>query len=207
MADVQREMARIDTEVITLTRLDVGRVFAENRETLDAVFAHYSEPPPDALCTPNVGRVVRAAKSLLADCPINTLEQDGARTGLQELSHRCRLAYDGLRALIERNAVQSTGSAVARHAYAEGRLSVDEVAAILGMPVPDAVALLEKRGFRRSVDDLRLSAEQRANRLRKIREDRIARAGATPARPDWVAREVIASQRIEDIDARRWLGS
>jgi hypothetical protein len=95
----------------------------------------------------------------------------------------------------------------AGHAYAEGRLSIDEVAAVLAMGVPDAVALLEQQGFRRTVDGLRLTADKRAQRLRTIREDRIARAGATSARADWVAREVIASQRIEDIDARPWLRS
>jgi hypothetical protein len=207
VADIVRELKSIDDFVSTVTRLDVQGVLDENRQALDEVFG--SNPPPaDAPVPTNVDLVVRAATSLLGNCPIAALEQTGARHGMQELSHRCRLAFDGLTALIARNTQPMPSAVVAAgHAYAEGRLSIDEVAAVLGMGVPDAVALLEQQGFRRTVEGLRLTAEKRAERLRTIREDRMARAGATSARPDWVAREVIASQRIEDIDARPWLRS
>lgn len=91
-------------------------------------------------------------------------------------------------------------------AYADGRLSVDEVAILLGITVPDAIAQLEEQGFRREVDDLRLNEAARRERLLAIRSERIARQGNHPeAKPDLVNRDVIASQRIEDIDARPWL--
>jgi len=95
----------------------------------------------------------------------------------------------------------------AGRAYAEGRLSIDEVAAVLGVVVCDAVALLQEQGFYRSVECLclRLSAESRREKLRAIREERLARAGEPRARPELIVRDVIASQRIEDIDARPWL--
>jgi hypothetical protein len=206
-ADVARETKSIDDFINTVTRLDVAGVMAENREALESVFGT-DPPPPDTPVPMNIDLVVRAARSLLGNCPITALEQTGARHELQELSHRCRLAFDGLTALIARNS-QPMPSAVgaAGHAYAEGRLSIDEVAAVLGMGVPDAVALLEQQGFRRTFEGLRLTAEKRAERLRAIREDRIARAGEISPRAEWVAREVIASQRIEDIDARPWLRS
>jgi hypothetical protein len=76
----------------------------------------------------------------------------------------------------------------AGHAYTEGRLSNDEVAAVFGMGLPDAIALLEQQGFRRTVEGLRLTAEKRAERLRTIREERIARAGAASPRAEWGAR-------------------
>lgn len=76
---------------------------------------------------------------------------------------------------------------------------------MLDLEVPDAVALLEERGFRRSVDGLRLSADARHERLRRIREDRLARGGRPVPSPAYVVRDVIASQRIEGIDARSWL--
>lgn len=91
------------------------------------------------------------------------------------------------------------------NAYAEGRLSIDEVAAALGVTIPHALALLEAQGYFRTVDQLRLRPEQEAARYCAIRRERIAREGR-PVRDDaLVAREVIASQRIEGIDARRWL--
>lgn len=93
----------------------------------------------------------------------------------------------------------------AGNAYAEGRLSIDEVAASLGVTIPDALALLEAQAYSRTVDQLRLTPEQEAARYHAIRRDRLARSGR-PARNDaLVAREVIASQRIAGIDARRWL--
>ncbi len=206
VADLVREMARIDAFITTVTRLDVRTVFEDNREQMKAIAAGFVPPPLDAPAEPNMERVVAAAKSLLDNCPIAALEQSGAVHGLEEQAHRCRLAFDGLTALVARNS-QPLQSAVAAagQAYAEGRLSIDEVAAVLGSTVPDTVALLEEQGFRRSVAGLRLNAEKRAERLQAIREERLARAGTTTARPEWVAREVIASQRIEDIDARPWL--
>lgn len=90
-------------------------------------------------------------------------------------------------------------------AYAAGGLSVDEVAATLALSIPDAVALLQKRGYCRSVACLRLTSEERQGRLALIRRERCARGGAAVARPDLVRREVIASQRLADVDARPWL--
>lgn len=98
------------------------------------------------------------------------------------------------------NAVTAAG-----HQYADGRVSVEEVAAMLDLEVPDAVALLEEHGFRRSVDGLRLAAEARRERLRRIREDRLARGGHPVLSIAYVVRDVIANQRIEGIDARAWL--
>lgn len=67
------------------------------------------------------------------------------------------------------------------------------------------MAQLEDHGYRRSVEGLRLSEEAKQQRLAAIREERRARNGAPGALPDLVRREVIASQRIEDVDARPWL--
>lgn len=94
---------------------------------------------------------------------------------------------------------------VVGRAYAEGRLSVNEVAALLERSVPDAVALLEKQGYRRTVDKLRLTQEEEARMLEKIRAERIARGGKPHVEKDLVQRDVIASQRIEGIDARPWV--
>ncbi len=93
----------------------------------------------------------------------------------------------------------------AGRAYADGHASVDEVAAMLDLNVPDVIALLEEHGFRRSVDGLRLTAEARRERLRRIRADRVAREGHPVLSPAYVVRDVIASQRIEGVDVRPWL--
>jgi hypothetical protein len=153
-----------------------------------------------------MGLVLTSVTSLILHCPLADLDRTGRDHALAELAHRCKLAFDSLTAFVARN---SRPHADALHAagcaYAEGRLSIDEVASVLSMAPQDAVALLEEQGFRRSMGEIRLSEAARNERLRAIREERLARRGEPDLREDLVAREVIASQRIEDIDARPWL--
>jgi hypothetical protein len=62
--------------------------------------------------------------------------------------------------------------------------------------------LLESHGFCRNLDAVSLSDDERTEVLRKIREARLRR---TEAVVDLADREVIATQRIEGIDARTWV--
>lgn len=203
-ADVAREIERVDALVITLSRLDPQQVIEENGDVLAPLTR--LQLSADAPASVDLGLVVRAIQSLLLHCPIAALERAGHDHAFAELAHRCRVAFDGLGAFIARNshphhqAIMAAGTA-----YAEGRLSIDEVAAVLALSVPDAVALLQEHGFRRSVAILRLSDAQRAERLHVIRQERLARDGVPNTDPHLVSRDVIASQRIEDIDARPWL--
>jgi hypothetical protein len=204
VAQVIREHDRIDALVRTLSRLDPDRVLHENRDLLEPL--RRIQPPADGPASVDMALVVRASQSLLEHCPIVGLEGMGHDRGLAETAYRCRIAYDGLVALVARNSQpRSAALLAAGHAYAEGRLSIDEVAAVLELPIPDAVAQLEEHGYRRSVEGLRLSEEAKQQRLAAIREERRARNGVPGAVPDLVRREVIASQRIEDVDARPWL--
>ena len=203
-ADVVREVERVDALVLTLSRLDSRRVLEENRAALAPVFR--LQPSADAPASVDMGLVVRAVQSLLLHCPIAALERAGHDHALAELAHRARVAFDGSAAFIARNChPQHQAIMAAGTAYAEARLSIDEVAAVLGVSVPDSVALLQEHGFRRSVDDLRLTDDVRRQRLRTIREDRLARGGVPVVEQELLARDVIASQRIEDVDARPWL--
>lgn len=204
VAQVIREHERIDILVRTLSRLDPDRILDENRAQLEPLAK--LQPPADGPAAVDMDIVVRAAESLLEHCPMSALERTGHDHSLATLAHRCRVAYDGLAALIARNSQpRAEALRAAGHAYADGRLSIDEVAAVLALPVPDAVALLEEQGYRRSIEGLRLTDEARQQRLAVIRDERRARNGAPVVQADLVRREVIASQRIEDVDARPWL--
>jgi len=142
------------------------------------------QPSADAPASVDMGLVVRAVQSLLLHCPISALERAGHDHVLAELGHRCRIAFDSLTAFVARNSSpQRPALVAAATAYAEGRLSVDDVAMLLGLAVPDAVALLEEQGFRRSPDDLRLDDESRQQRLLLIRRERTARQGVPEASP------------------------
>jgi hypothetical protein len=204
VADMYRDSHRLDALVATLSRLDVLRVVRENASELEPL-ARF-RPHADAPASADSQLVVRSVQSLLLNCPIVEIERAARAHLVQEHAHRCRLAYDGLRAFVARHVhPEQEAIAAAGHVYAEGRASIDEVAAMLGVAVPDVVALLEDHGFRRSVDGLRLSEDTRRRRLEQIRRDRLARGGQPESSPSAVARDVIASQRIEGIDARPWL--
>jgi hypothetical protein len=204
--DVVREIERLDSFVVNVSRLDIARVCEENQAFLEPFIR--LQPHAQAPMSIDINRTLLTVQSLLLHCPIGALEQAGHKYGCAELAHRCRLAFDGLTSFVARNShPQQQAITAAGQAYAEGRLSLAEVAAVLALPVPDAVALLEEHGFRRCADQLLLSDDARRAKLAAIRSDRVARDGVLPDRPDLVAREVVASQRIEDIDARPWLRS
>lgn len=89
--------------------------------------------------------------------------------------------------------------------YATGAISITEAAKMLCRHPSDALAELEERGYRRSPEALALSAEDEAALFRRIRADRERRGGAPAFSAERVAREAIASERLEGVDARRWL--
>ena len=214
------ELAGIHTFGEVVARIEDLLVSARSLTGIDPVAAFMSDPAfrdglsrarpqPDAgdpfplLPTPSF---VRAVSSLLEFCPINELETIGRYLGQHELGHRCRLSYNWIRAFVRRH---TPGAAETFHilgrAYAESRLTLDETAHLLCMPRPDAVAWLEEHGYARKLDGIVLDPDQRAHLYGRMRTERLARGGEPVIEPNLVARSVIASQRIEDVDARRWL--
>ena len=94
---------------------------------------------------------------------------------------------------------------VAGEAYADGRLSLDHAVDALQMHRADVVALFEEMGFTRSLDMIRLDADERTRLLAAIRKDRMQRSGAAVTSLDLAKRSVVATQRIEGVDARPWI--
>jgi hypothetical protein len=151
--------------------------------------------------------VVRSSKAVLASCPIEQLEERAHGASLEPVGHRCRHAYDTLGALVRRNDESRDGARkVTARLYAEGRVTLSEVAELLQLPTPDAIVFLEEHGYARPLDVIRLSDDERAKRYAAMRADRRSRNGKAPdeARP-LVVRNVVASQRIEGVDARPWV--
>jgi len=66
----------------------------------------------------------------------------------------------------------------------------------------DAIARLEREGHSREISEIRLDDSRRAAIVSRIRQDRLARRGKPVLSPEMVRREVIASERLEGIDAR-----
>ncbi len=76
---------------------------------------------------------------------------------------------------------------------------------MMGVPTEDAVVWLETNGFSRPLEVIRLPADERRERLAAITVRRTAGAVSSQDDEDGIRREVLASQRIEDVDARPWL--
>jgi hypothetical protein len=150
--------------------------------------------------------IVRGMRAFLEICPIDHLEKTAARARLEIVGHRCRVAYDAVKAFIIRNDThQRRIVTLLGQKYQEAALEVDDVAALLDVHPVDAVALLEENGFARPLEAARLSDPDRQAIYASIRADRLVRNGEPKSTPEMVGRHVIASERIEGIDARRWI--
>ena len=85
-------------------------------------------------------------------------------------------------------------------AYLAGVVDAADVARALGIDVADVIVIFEEAGFARSLEVTALDDAARDELERKL-----SAARQNPMMydtPQWIGREVIASQRIEDIDAR-----
>ncbi len=186
-----RQMCGLDLEVVA------------SRATRILDLPKSEEQPANA---PSMDAVLRTTRSLLESCPIQYLERLAAELGLEPVGHRCRIAYEALRAFVLRNDEREQGRLkLVGRAYARGGLTPAEVALLLDTDVPDAIAVLERHGYQRSIEVISLSDAERSARLGAIREDRLRRAGRPDYSPDLAVRDAIASERIEGVDARSWL--
>jgi len=89
--------------------------------------------------------------------------------------------------------------------YECGDLPIEALARAWAVDVPGVLIELERLNFQRPSEVLRLTDDNRQARLAKLRADRLARGGAPRPDPAVMDRAVIASQRIEGIDARAHL--
>lgn len=163
------------------------------------------EPPSHFPIRPTAS-VIRAISSLVEFCPIDELVKIGEAADAADLAHRCRISHDWLRAFVRRHTAQGRDTLhIIGRAYSQGRLNLDETANLLGMPRPDVVAWLEENGHTRDVSVFSLSNDARVERLVRIRAERLARGGRPDFDLELLRREVLATQRIEGIDARPWV--
>ena len=90
-------------------------------------------------------------------------------------------------------------------AYNRALVSVHDVAYALHLDIFDALSLIEKHGYCRPIESIELSSEERAAQLKRIRENRIRRGGKVTVSESEISSSVIASQRLEGVDARPWV--
>jgi hypothetical protein len=204
-ADMPPHVGRALDIASKMARVDVRSVLRESQNQPPA--GPPSQTPMDGRIVNVVAVMLRASRAMLVHVPLEALALISRDQDFTELWHRLVTAYESLTAFVRRGDPAPTAEAmrVAGRAYVDGRLALDEVASLLDVSREDAVALLEAQGYCRTAERVQLLPEQRAATLRAIREERLTRGGTPIASSALVRREVIASQRIEGVDARPWL--
>jgi hypothetical protein len=150
--------------------------------------------------------LTRRVRSILDACPIEEIEKAASVLSSEDWGHRVRIAYDGLRAFLFRTDQQCQEQLrIAGGAYSRGHISVEEVAKLLAIHPVDALALLDQAGFQRPIELIGLDSKVRSVILDQMRADRLHRAGRFEPSAERISRDVVASERIEGIDARRWI--
>ena len=199
--DVSAAMVEeLRTRTLAMYGLDIQTVAEEAREHLGIV---NSEGAGFSL---SVDAVVRLMESVLEICPIDHIEELASKLSLEDRGHRCRVAYDGIKTFVFRNSSrQRDRISVIGRAYVDGHMSIGDASTLLDLHPVDVVPLFESHGFKRGIDQMTLSGEQRNQMFSAMREDRVQRNGAIEWTRETVARDVVASERIESVDARRWI--
>lgn len=131
--------------------------------------------------------VWRTFAGIVAEFPIEIVER--AVSIQPALAHRARTSYDMLQAFVRRNdPAQAQRVRVIGHAYAMGRLTLQEVAHILGVSETDAVFELEAAGYARTIETIQACARAVSDQvLEQVAADIASRHGAVaPVDPDRV---------------------
>ncbi|MEQ9498741.1 MAG: hypothetical protein RIT81_17820 [Deltaproteobacteria bacterium] len=150
-----------------------------------------------------IDRVVALGRSIVGAAPSPEFEAYLRAHGLETEVYEVVRAAERLRFFVARNEPNADARLhTLGRAYANGRLSLDELAAATNTSRQDAIVLLEFHGYSRPVENLRLSPDRRAEIVARLNEQRQGDDAVNEA--EAVRREVVASQRIEGVDAR-WL--
>jgi hypothetical protein len=151
-------------------------------------------------------QIIRSFDAILAEFPMDSLNNLCKQVDEPALGHRARNAYDALRAFVRRN---DPGCAevmrIVGDQYRRGHIGLRDAARLLGMSSSDAVFELESGGFGRAAEAIRLSDDARTAIYSRLRERRLQYQGPSAIDNDLVERDAIASERIESVDARSWI--
>lgn len=162
------------------------------------------EPPPDLREMKT--QVVASAGAFLRSFPLVEACQFARESQQDEIAHRIQTGAEHIQAIYNRlHAPTSPQFSIAAVAYANGSIEMDVAAKLLGLTRSDLAAALEAHGFARPPEVVALDDVHRASILARLRAERTKRLGKPHLDSDLVARDVIATQRIEGVDARRWL--
>jgi hypothetical protein len=194
----------IAESVIARSHLDLRQVVNENKDLFEE--ASLKGKSPDEPIKVSVHSLLQRISAFLPQVHIQGLEEESRLSGDSILGQRCMRAYRQLEEFVSRHQprLEKTIKALGP-AYQEGRLSIQEIGETLGLQSWDVVPELERYGFFRSISTNELQPERRQKILAKLREERLTRSKTATINENVTVRNVLASQRIEDVDVRLWL--
>jgi len=141
---------------------------------------------------------LQVARSSVETRSFDVMKETAIGDGNAERANRCHFVAGRLRQLVARSEVMNPILTTLGMAYAEGRMSLAEVGTATGLAPEDLVPELERLGYHRQLEAIRLSPEERRARLQQL----ASAQGPRRYDLDHVRRDVIATHRIEGIDAR-----
>lgn len=147
------------------------------------------------LTLPSPAVLLRRSQDLFEDAEQLSILSD---TAGEPEAHRLLTIRDDLGALVNRLKLQTSQTRAIGRLYTEGRISISEVAELLGVHIPDALHFLEEGGYARGEQPALGALHGLVEELEQLR--------STGSRwwqtPELTERAVIATQRMERIDVR-----
>ena len=151
-------------------------------------------------------QVVRSFDAIIAECPIEHIEELGRRIDQPHLAYRARSSYDALRAFVRRHDPdRAEAMRIVGEQYRRGHIRLRDAARLLGMSTSDTVFELEENGFCRAATAITLTEADREVVYQRLRTRRLHREDPPTVDDELVERDVVASERIEGVDARAWI--
>jgi hypothetical protein len=155
---------------------------------------------------PDWKQLIRSLDAILAEAPIDVIEDTARAIDDPALGYRARSVYDALRAFVRRHDPDHAEMMrIVGEQYQSGRLRIHDAAKLLGVSTSNAVFELEQDGFARPLSAVTLDDRERDAIYQRLRQQRRERTGAPMVDQELVDRDVIASERIEGVDARAWI--
>lgn len=198
--DRVRDLARALTGIDLISELDENAVLADIIQRADP-------PAPNSttkLSTETLLTTTTAwCRTILTSVPESLFLR---RLGFERTIHEIESAVEGIRCLLLRHSSETHRLLlVLGRSYAAGKLDLADLEEALNLRREDVLVALEQHGFsRRPASALRAEPELEERVLQRLRQGRRANAPRRIADASRVRRDVVATQRIEGVDAR-WL--
>jgi hypothetical protein len=194
-------------EAAIVASLNVDEVLAANSDVVRTLLERgrgREHPVRPSREVPDLDMLAAAIEKLTSKFELDVVKQACVELDTPEVCSRIICTHEALCRFVARHDRWTERSVrILGVDYCAGRLPLQELAKLLSLSIPDTIVRLEQCGYSRPLEAIKLSEAERDEAFARMRQDRQRRGGTAEASASAIARDVIASQRIEGIDARR----